>query len=66
MTNRGGDCENSKRHGTRKSWCRAFLFSKKLGEVFLGLARLVFGFIHVKKTALSVNTPWNISGKRWT
>ena len=29
----------------------------KLGEVFLGVVRLVFGFIHVKKTALSVNTP---------
>ena len=29
----------------------------KLGEVFLGLVRLVFGFIHVKKIALSVNTP---------
>ena len=25
--------------------------------VYLGLVRLVFGFIHVKKTALSVNTP---------
>ncbi len=30
---------------------------EKLREVFLGLVRLVFGFIHVKKTALSVNTP---------
>jgi putative transposase len=29
----------------------------KLGEVFLGVVRLVFGFIHVKKIALSVNTP---------
>jgi len=25
--------------------------------VYLGLVRLVFGFIHVKKVALSVNTP---------
>jgi transposase len=30
---------------------------EKLREVFLGLVRLVFGFIHVRKTALSVNTP---------
>ena len=30
---------------------------EKLREVFLGLVRLVFGFIHVKKIALSVNTP---------
>jgi transposase len=30
---------------------------EKLGGVFLGLVRLVFGFIHVRKTALSVNTP---------
>ena len=30
---------------------------EKLREVFLGLVRLVFGFIHVKKKALSVNTP---------
>ncbi len=30
---------------------------EKLKEVFLGLVRLVFGFIHVKKIALSVNTP---------
>jgi transposase len=29
---------------------------EKLRERFLGLVRLVFGFIHVKKTALSVNT----------
>lgn len=29
----------------------------KLREVFLGLVRLVFGFIHVKKIVLSVNTP---------
>ena len=28
-----------------------------LRDVFLGLVRLVFGFIHVKKIALSVNTP---------
>jgi transposase len=30
---------------------------EELGDVFLGLVRLVFGFIHVKKTALSVNKP---------
>jgi transposase len=30
---------------------------EKLKEVFLGVVRLLFGFIHVKKTALSVNTP---------
>jgi transposase len=30
---------------------------EKLKDVFLGLVRLVFGFIHVRKTALSVNTP---------
>ncbi len=29
---------------------------EKLRERFLGLVRLVFGFIHVKKIALSVNT----------
>ena len=29
---------------------------EKLRDVFLGLVRLVFGFIHVRKTALSVNT----------
>ena len=30
---------------------------EKLRKVFLGLVCLVFGFIHVKKIALSVNTP---------
>jgi transposase len=29
---------------------------EKLGEVYLGLARLVFGFIHVRKLAQTVNT----------
>lgn len=29
----------------------------KLKDVYLGLVRLIFGFIHVKKIALSVNTP---------
>jgi len=29
---------------------------EKLGEVFLGLVRPVFGFIHVRKIARSVNT----------
>ena len=30
---------------------------EKLKEVYLGVVRLVFGFIHVKKIALTVNTP---------
>ena len=30
---------------------------EKLRKVFLGLMRLIFGFIHVNKIALSVNTP---------
>jgi transposase len=30
---------------------------EKLRDVFLGLVRLVFGFIHVKKLAQTVNTP---------
>jgi transposase len=30
---------------------------EKLKDVLLGLVRLVFGFIHVKKISLSVNTP---------
>src|SRR5438445_584635 len=34
---------------------------EKLREVFLGPVQLVFGFIHVRKTALSVNTPYTFS-----
>jgi transposase len=30
---------------------------EKLKDVFLGVVRLVFGFIHVRKMAQSVNTP---------
>jgi transposase len=30
---------------------------EKLRETFLGLVQLIFGFIHIKKIALSVNTP---------
>jgi transposase len=30
---------------------------EKLREVFLGLVRLIFGFIHIRKIARSVNTP---------
>jgi transposase len=43
--------------GKAKQFRRFATRYEKLGEVFLGLVRLVFGFIHVKKTALSVNTP---------
>ena len=30
---------------------------QKLKDVYLGLVRLVFGFIHVRKLASTVNTP---------
>jgi transposase len=30
---------------------------EKLNDVYLGVARLVFGFMHVRKLAQSVNTP---------
>ena len=43
--------------GKAKQFRRFATRYEKLGAVFLGLVRLVFGFIHVKKTALSVNTP---------
>ncbi len=43
--------------GKAKQFRRFATRYEKLREVFLGLVRLVFGFIHVKKTALSVNTP---------
>lgn len=43
--------------GKAKQFRRFATRYEKLREVFLGLVRLVFGFIHIRKTALSVNTP---------
>ena len=43
--------------GKAKRFRRFATRYEKLREVFLGLVRLVFGFIQVKKIALSVNTP---------
>lgn len=43
--------------GKAKQFRRFATRYEKLREVFLGLVRLVFGFIHIKKIALSVNTP---------
>jgi transposase len=43
--------------GKAKQFRRFATRYEKLGEVFLGLVRLVFGFIHVRHTAQSVNTP---------
>ncbi len=43
--------------GKAKQFRRFATRYEKLREVFLGLVRLVFGFIHIGKTALSVNTP---------
>ena len=42
--------------GKAKQFRRFATRYEKLRDVFLGLVRLVFGFIHVKKIALSVNT----------
>ena len=42
--------------GKAKQFRRFATRYEKLRERFLGLVRLVFGFIHVKKIALSVNT----------
>ena len=42
--------------GKAKQFRRFATRYEKLGEMFLALVRLVFGFIHIKKTALSVNT----------
>ncbi len=42
--------------GKAKQFRRFATRYEKLKEVFLGLVRLVFGFIHVKKIARSVNT----------
>jgi transposase len=43
--------------GEAKQFRRFATRYEKSREVFLGLVRPVFGFIHVKKIALSVNTP---------
>lgn len=43
--------------GKAKQYRRFATRYEKLREVFLAVVRLVFGFIHVKKIALSVNTP---------
>ena len=43
--------------GKAKQFRRSATRYEKLREVFLGLVRLVFGFIHIKKISLSVNTP---------
>jgi transposase len=43
--------------GKAKQFRRLATRYDKLREVFLGLVQLVFGFIHIKKIALSVNTP---------
>ena len=43
--------------GKAKQFRRLATRYEKLREVFLGLVRLVFGFIHIRKIALSVNTP---------
>jgi putative transposase len=51
------------RNQVERLFCKAKQFRRfatrydKLREVFLGLVQLVFGFIHIKKIALSVNTP---------
>jgi transposase len=51
------------RNEVERSYSKAKQFRRfatryeKLGEMFLGFVRLVFGFIHVKQTARSVNTP---------
>jgi transposase len=50
------------RNRIERAFCKAKQFRRfatryeKLGEVYLGLARLVFGFIHVRKLAQTVNT----------
>jgi transposase len=43
--------------GKAKQFRRFATRHEKLREVFLGLVRLVYGFIHVRKIPLSVNTP---------
>jgi transposase len=43
--------------GKAKQFRRFATRYEKLGVVFLGLVRLVFGFIHVKHITQSVNTP---------
>ena len=43
-------------YGKAKQFRRFATRYEKLGEMFLGFVRLVFGFIHIKQTARSVNT----------
>ena len=51
------------RNRVERSFAKAKQFRRfatryeKLREVFLGLVRLIFGFIHIRKIARSVNTP---------
>ena len=40
-----------------RRWVASGRLKRLFGEMFLGLVRLVFGFIHIRKAALSVNTP---------
>jgi transposase len=50
------------RNRMERAFCKAKQYRRfatryeKLGEVYLGLVRLVFGFIHVKKLSQTVNT----------
>ena len=50
------------RNRMERAFCKAKQFRRfatryeKLGEVYLGLVRLVFGFIHVRRLAQTVNT----------
>lgn len=43
--------------GKAKQFRRFATRYEKLKDVYLGVARMVFGFLHVKKLAQSVNTP---------
>jgi transposase len=43
--------------GKTKQYRRFATRYEKLKEVYLGVVRLVFGFIHVRKLARTVNTP---------
>ena len=43
--------------GKAKQFRRFATRYEKLKEVYLGLVRLIFGFIHIRKIARSVNTP---------
>jgi hypothetical protein len=48
--------------GKAKQFCRFATTYEKLRDVYLGVVRLVFGFINAKRLARSVNTPYNRSG----